>query len=61
MLSMKLFVAHILRRFELSTSMKFEEIEVDVPIILKIRQGYKISIRSRTTGTLNEEIHLKSK
>jgi hypothetical protein len=30
--------------------MKFEEIEVDVPIILKIRQGYKISIRSRKTG-----------
>lgn len=47
MMSMKLILAHVLQNFELSTSLKFDELEVDIPIILKIKQGYKLKITKR--------------
>jgi cytochrome P450 len=47
MLSIKLFLAHIIRSFEVSTDLKYEDIELDIPIILKIKQGYNMSLRRR--------------
>lgn len=47
MLSIKLFLAHIIRSFEVSTALKFEDIELDIPIILKIKQGYNMSLKRR--------------
>lgn len=47
MLSIKLFLAHIIRSFEVSSNLKYADIELDIPIILKIKQGYNMSIRKR--------------
>lgn len=47
MMSMKILVAYLLKEYEFSTSLKFEEIELDLPIILKFKQGYKLSIKNR--------------
>ena len=47
MLSIKLFLAHIIRSFEVTTSLQFDAIELDIPIILKIKQGYNMSLKKR--------------
>jgi hypothetical protein len=49
MLSMKVVMAHLVRNFEFSTDLKFEEIELHLPVILKFKHGYNLSIKKRTS------------
>jgi hypothetical protein len=46
-MSMKIVMAHLVKNFVFSTNLKFEEIELDVPMVLRFRQGYKLSIKER--------------
>ncbi|CAG9806564.1 unnamed protein product [Chironomus riparius] len=47
MLLMKIQLANILLRYEVDTSLKFEELEYQFNITMNVSQGYKISLKER--------------
>lgn len=44
----KIFLIHFFKNYNVSTSLKFEELEVEMTPTLNIAQGYKIQIQERT-------------
>lgn len=47
MIFMKVALADLLRNYELKTSLKYDELDVDFSILLKIEQGHKLRIEKR--------------
>lgn len=46
-LTMKIFIAHMIRNFKLTTSLKFEEIYLQMEFLLRIKPGYFMTIADR--------------
>lgn len=51
MLFMKSVLANFLMKYEVSTIMKFDEIELELQFLVKFVQGYMISINERQLKT----------
>jgi cytochrome P450 len=45
--SLKVVLAHFFRRFKTSTTLKIEELEFEYVIVMKVAQGYNVSLEKR--------------
>jgi cytochrome P450 len=45
--SLKVVLAHFFRRFKTSTTLKIEELEFEFVIVMKVAQGYMMSLERR--------------
>lgn len=47
MMFMKTMMVHLVRNFEFSTSLKYENLEYEISLTMKIAQKYKVVVRQR--------------
>lgn len=48
MLSMKLIISHIVRKYKITTALKYEELTIDMSLMTLPAQGFPISLHSRS-------------